>query len=334
VNFIRRSAIRAAMKSDWFVRFASRGRSEGADEALDRQVAAALEYQRLARVPPLDSMEPVAARVLAQEHLSVSEVDHEPMAEVVDTTLTHDRIPARIFVPLDAGKNWIIWYHGGGGVIGSVDASEAHARYLAEHTKCTVASVGYRLGPEDKHPAAIDDAFAAYEALLPRVPAGGKVAVGGDSFGGFLSVHVDREARTRRVRRPDLQILVYPLLDMTLTSPSIDRYAEGYLLTKAIMVYFRDHYLNSADERRTGSPWFWPDEDLKGASPALVVTAGFDPLVDEGNEWAGRLAEADVTVRHHCHDGLVHGFLSLAGIVRAARSAFDQICVDVVEMMA
>lgn len=322
------------MKSDWLVRLASRRRSEGPDAALDRQVAAALEYQRIARMPPLESMEPAAARTYAEANLAASELDPEPMAEVIDTTLTHERIPVRIFVPHDAGKHWLIWYHGGGGVIGSIEGSERVTRYLAEHTKCTVASVGYRLGPEDKHPMAIDDACAAWEALVARIPAGARVAVGGDSFGGFLAVHVDRDARQRGVRKPDLQVLVYPLLDMTLTSPSIDRYAEGYLLTKAMMHYFRDHYLNNAEEQETASPWFWPEDALAGAAPAIVVTAGFDPLVDEGNEWAGRLAEADVAVRHHCHDSLVHGFLALAGIVRAARSATDQICVEIVELLA
>ena len=322
------------MKNDWFVRLAGRGRSNGVDVVLDRQVAAALEYQRIARLPALESMEPAAARAFAESNLEATELDPEPMAEVIDTTLTHDRIPVRIFRPMDAGANWLVWYHGGGGVIGSLDGSERVTRYLAEHTKCTVASVGYRLGPEDRHPAAIEDGLAAYEALLPRMAAGAKVAVGGDSFGGFVAAHVEREVRARKVRRPDLQVLIYPLLDMTLTSPSIERYAEGYLLTKAMMPWFRDHYLNNGDEQTTGSPWVWPDEDLEGAAPALVVTAGFDPLVDEGNEWAARLAEAGVTVRHHCHDSLVHGFLALAGIVRAARSAVDQICVDVVELLA
>jgi len=322
------------MKNDWLVRLASRGRSTGADMKLDRQIAAALEYQRVARLPPLESMDPVAAREFAENNLGPTELDAEPMAEVIDTTLTHDRIPVRIFVPHDASASWIVWFHGGGGVIGSIEGSERVTRYLAAHTKCTVASVGYRLGPEDRHPAAIEDATAAYEALLPRMAASSKVAVGGDSFGGFLAVHVEHDARRRGVRVPDLQVLVYPLLDLTLTSPSVERYADGYLLTKSMMHYFRDHYLNNADEQETGSPWFWPDEELEGAAPALVVTAGFDPLVDEGNEWAGRLAEAGATVRHHCHDSLVHGFLALAGVVRAARSATDQICVDVVELLA
>jgi acetyl esterase len=322
------------MKSEWFVRLASRGRSNGPDAVLDRQIAAALEYQRVAGLPPLESLEPFAARTFAESNLEVTELDPEPMAEITDTTLTHDRIPARIFVPHGAGKNWIVWCHGGGGVIGSIDGSERVTRYLAARTKCTVASVGYRLGPEDRHPAAIDDACAAWEALTARMPKGGRAAIGGDSFGGFLSVHVDREARQRRMRRPDLQVLVYPLLDMTLTSPSIERYADGYLLTKAMMTYFRDHYLNSADERETGSPWFWADEHLEGAAPAIVVTAGYDPLVDEGDAWAARLAGAGVAVRHHRHESLVHGFLSLAGIVRAARSAVDQLVAEIVEQLA
>jgi acetyl esterase len=324
------------MKSDWFVRFASQGRSTGMDETLDRQIAAALEYQRRAKLPPLDSLDPASARAFAESNLEASELDPEPMAEIVDTTLVlaEDRIPVRIFVPQDAGKNWLVWYHGGGGVIGSIEGSERVTRYLAEHTKCTVASVGYRLGPEAKHPAAIDDACFAWEALRDRMPKDARAAVGGDSFGGFLSVHVDRDARRRGIRQPDLQVLVYPLLDMTLTQPSIDKYAEGYLLTKSIMTYFRDHYLNNADERQTGSPWFWTDKDIRGSAPAIVVTAGFDPLVDEGDAWAARLAQAGVTVRHHRHDSLVHGFLALAGIVRAAQSATDQICVEIVEQLA
>ncbi len=322
------------MKTDWAVRLASRGRSQGNDETLDRQVAAVLEYQRLARLPALETMEPAAARAFAESNFEASELDAEAMAEVIDTTVTHDRIPVRIFVPHDAGPHWLVWCHGGGGVIGSIDGAERVTRYLAEHTKCTVASVGYRLGPEDKHPAAIDDACAAWEALVARVPAGGRVAIGGDSFGGFLAVHVDGDARRRGIRAPDLQVLVYPVLDLTLTSPSIDRFADGYLLTRPMIHYFRDQYLNNADEQHTGSPWFWPADVLADAAPAIVATAGFDPLVDEGDAWAGRLATAGVTVRHHRHDSLVHGFISLAGIVRAARSALDRICVDVVELLA
>jgi acetyl esterase/lipase len=99
-----------------------------------------------------------------------------------------------------------------------------------------------------------------------------------------------------------------------------------------MMHYFRGHYLNDFDDKEAGSPWFWPD--VAGSSAAIVHTAGFDPLVDEGNAWAARLAEAGVAVRHHCHGSLVHGYLSLAGIVRAAKSAIDLLCVEIVEQLA
>ena len=327
-----RTAIRAAMRNDWFVRYASRGRSTGADEELDPQIAAALEYQRVAGLPALESMDPVSARKFAEANLEATELEPEPMAQVIDTTVSHDRIPVRIYVPNDAGANWLVWYHGGGGVIGSIEGSERVTRYLAEHTKCTVASVGYRLGPEDKHPIAVEDAVHAWEALIARMPKTARVAVGGDSFGGYLSVMVDRETRIRGMRRPDVQVLVYPLVDFTLTRPSIDKFGEGYLLTKTMMTYFRSHYLNDDDDRKAVSPWYWPE--VAGASTAIIHTAGFDPLVDEGNAWAERLREAGITVRHHCHASLVHGYLALAGLVRAAKSATDQLCVEIVELLA
>src|SRR5688500_3451394 len=135
VNVITRTAIRAAMKSDLLVRWMSRGRSHGADAKLDRQIAAILEYQRRAKLPPLDSFEPPDARKYAETNLATTELAAEPMAEVIDTTVSHDHVPVRIFVPHDAGKHWFIWYHGGGGVIGSLDGSERVTRYFAEHTK-------------------------------------------------------------------------------------------------------------------------------------------------------------------------------------------------------
>ncbi|HEY1553349.1 MAG TPA: alpha/beta hydrolase [Kofleriaceae bacterium] len=328
-----RSAVRAAMGTGWFVRLVARKRSGGNDAELDRQVAAALEFQRIARMPALDSMEPVAAREYAEEGMSPLELEPESMAEVIDTRVGSPALPVRIFVPHDATPHWIVYFHGGGGVIGSIRGSEPVTRYLAARTRCTVASVEYRLGPEDRHPAAIDDAHAAFRALAARVPAGGRIAVAGDSFGGFLSVHVDHRTRRAHERGPDLQVLLYPIVDLTLTSPSIERFAAGYLLTESMMHWFRDNYLKPSDDPRDGSPQFWPDAELAGAAPAVVVTAGFDPLVVEGDAWARRLEAAHVRVRHRCERSLVHGFLSLAGAIDEARAATDRICADIVELL-
>ena len=323
-----RAAVRGAMATPWFVRFAGRKRHSGDDGELDLQVAAALEFERIAKLPALDSMEVTAARRYAEEGMSPLDLDPAAMAEVIDLTI--GTIPVRIFVPHDAGPNWLVYYHGGGGVIGSIKSSEPATRYLAQQTRCVVASVDYRLGPEDKHPAAIEDACAAYQGLLERVP--GRVAVGGDSFGGFLAAHVDHWARTTGVRKPDAQLLIYPLVDLTLASPSIERLGEGYLLTKNMIHWFRSNYLHPTDDQEAGSPWFW--SDLRGSAPAIVATAGYDPLVDEGDAWADRLRAAGTPVRHRRYDSLIHGFLSLSGAVTAARAATDELCRDLNEMLS
>jgi acetyl esterase len=324
-----RTAVRAALDADWLVKLVARNRQGNADLALDRQVAATLELQRLGRFPALEGMPPPRARRYAESAFAPFDLAPAPMAEVIDTRIDH--VPVRIFVPHDAGLDWIVYFHGGGGVIGSIRTSEPVTRYLAARTRCTVASVDYRLGPEHKHPAAIEDARAAWRGLVARIPAGGHAVVAGDSFGGFLSAHVDRHTLDTGIRRPDLQVLIYPLVDLTLTSPSIEKFAQGYLLTKAMMHWFRGHYLHAEDDRRAGSPLYWPE--VGGSAPAIVVTAGFDPLVDEGDAWAERLRAAQITVRHRRHPSLVHGFLSLAGAVRAARVATDELCADILEML-
>jgi acetyl esterase len=315
------------------VRVVGRGRQRGVDAALDPQVAAVLEAERIMRLPSIHTMEPPRARAFAAAGLSPLDVPVVPMAEVIDTTAAGPTgpIPVRIFVPAGAGPDWIVYFHGGGGVIGSIRGSEAVTRLIAAQTRCVVASVDYRLGPEHHHPAAIDDACAAWAALAPRAT-GGRLAVAGDSFGGFLAAHVDHRMRTTGGRRPDLQVLIYPCVDLTQSSPSIDRLAEGYLLTRAIMQWFRAHYLGPDGDARAASPMFW--SDLRGAAPAVVVTAGFDPLVDEGVRYADMLRAAGTEVRHRQHPSLIHGFLSLAGGVAAARAATDELCKEIREILA
>ncbi len=329
-NWLLRGAARTALR-DPLVRLIARGRR---DAGIDRQIAGVLELQRLMRLPALDSMEPSHARRFAEDGLSPLDVESVPMAEVIDVTIAGAAgpIPVRIYVPFRAGPHWLIYLHGGGGVIGSIRSSEPVTRLIAAQTGCTVASVGYRLGPEDRHPGAIEDACAAWDALVKRIPRSGKAMVAGDSFGGFLAAHVAHHARTTGGRRPDLQVLIYPITDLTLTSPSIEQFADGYLLTKSMVHWFRSHYLHPDDDRKAASPAYW--KDLAGSAPAVVATAGFDPLVDEGDHHADRLRRAGVAVRHRRYPSLIHGFLSLAGGVDAARAAVDQLCADIIDMMA
>jgi len=325
-----RGAARVALRSPlaWML---ARGRRGGVDRDLDRQTAAVLAAQRLLRLPALETMEPPRARAFAEAGLSALEVAPVAMAEVIDTTVAGRAgpIPVRLFVPLDAGSHWIVYFHGGGGVIGSIRSAEPITRLLAAQTRCVVASVDYRLGPEHHHPAAIDDACAAWDALAARAP-NSRIAVAGDSFGGFLSAHVDHYTRSGR-RRPHLQVLIYPAVDLTHSSPSVDRHADGYLLTRSMIHWFRSNYLGPDGDPRAASPMFWPD--LRGSARAIVVTAGYDPLVDEGDRYVELLRAAGAMVRHRRHPSLIHGFLSLAGAVAAARAAVDQLCGDIRELL-
>jgi acetyl esterase len=321
-----------AMLRTPLARVVGRGRRRGVDRDLDPQVAAVLEAQRLLRLPALDTMDPPRARAFAETGLSPLDVASVAMAEVLDTTVAGRAgpIPVRMFVPHDAGPHWIVYLHGGGGIIGSIRSSEPVTRLLAAQTRCVVASVEYRLGPEHRHPAAIDDACSAWDALVARAP-GGRIAVAGDSFGGYLSAHVDHHTLATGARRPDLQVLIYPAVDMTQSSPSIERLADGYLLTRSMIRWFRGNYLNPDDDRRAVSPMFWPD--LRRSAPAVIATAGYDPLVDEGDRYADMLRAAGTVVRHRKYPSLIHGFLSIAGGVTAARTAIDELCGDIRELL-
>ena len=320
-----RVGARAAL-AEPFVRLLARGAAPG----LDPQIAGMLRLYRLLKFPAMDSMSVADARRFSEGELAPLELAPVQMAEVIDTSVATG-IPARIYVPRSAGPHWLVYFHGGGGAIGSIQGADSVTRLIAEQTGCTVASIDYRLGPEHKHPAAIDDACAALAAIAERAGPRAKLAVAGDSFGGYLAAQVEHDARVRKVRRPDVQVLFYPIVDMTLTSPAIDRLADGYVLTRSLIHWFRDHYMRPTDDFRAASPFYW--SDLAGASPAIISTAAFDPLVDEGDAWADRLRSAGVVVRHHHEGGLIHGYLNVAGGIRAARAATDRVCADIVDLL-
>jgi len=332
---ILRAAVRGILGTGPLVRALGASRRRRAP-TLDPQVAAVLALERLARVPSLDSLSPADARRTAAEGLSALDPDVAAMARVIDTTVPGPAgaLAVRTFVPVDATPHWIVYFHGGGGVIGSVASSERATRLVAARARCTVASVEYRLGPEHPHPAAIDDAVAAFAALAADVPARARVAVAGDSFGGYLATCVDRAARAAGTRRPDAQGLLYPITDYTMSSPSLDRNADGYIMTRSLIAWFRTHYAGSDADLHAMSPAFWLDDALRGAAPAAIATAEFDPLVDEGDAYAARLARLGVPVRHRRVAGLIHGFVSMTGAVRAARAATDAFCDDLAALLA
>ncbi|MFW6066808.1 MAG: alpha/beta hydrolase fold domain-containing protein [Myxococcota bacterium] len=252
-----------------------------------------------------------------------------PCARVEEGTLpgAAGPLPYRVYVPHGEEAPWplLVYYHGGGWVIGSLDSHDAVCRLLAVEGRCVVLSVEYRLAPEHRFPAAIEDAVAAYRwarrhaASLRADPE--RVAVGGDSAGGNLAAQVCLEERRASRRMPDLQVLIYPGTDLTRACPSHRTFAEGYYLDQETMDWFLDHYLADPAQARDPrcSPLFEPD--LSKLPPAHVITAGFDPLRDEGEAYAHKLEQAGVAVDLRCEEALIHGFANMNGIIDAADAA-------------
>ena len=247
-----------------------------------------------------------------------------------DTTIVgpHGDIPLRIYTPATGEAPWpvVVHYHGGGWVIGSIETHDAACRDLAAAAEVVIVSVDYRLSPEHPFPEPLDEAYAALEWAAAKAADLGvdasRLAVAGDSAGGNLAAAVCLVARDRGGPPIAFQLLVYPATDLTMSQPSVVENGEGYLLSDDDMRYFTGHYLGDADPRDPlASPLH--AEDLTGLPPALVLTAEFDPLRDEGEAYAERLREAGVPVELRRYDGLIHGFFSLRQLVPAAQPSLD-----------
>lgn len=239
-------------------------------------------------------------------------------------------IPVRIYWPLSRKpKGALVYYHGGGWVGGDLDTHDPLCRAIADMASCLVIAVDYRLAPEHKYPAAVDDARAAFQWVCDYGPElgipPGSVAIGGDSAGGNLAAVVSLMARDQQHPLPCLQVLLYPIVDSDFTTNSYQQYAEGYLLTASGMKWFWQHYL--PDETLSRQPYASPlqADDLSGLPPALVITAEYDVLRDEGNQYAIRLQSAGVATQWKCYDGMIHGFASRVRVFDAAREACTQI---------
>ena len=222
----------------------------------------------------------------------------------------------------------VLFIHGGGWALGSVELSDTLCRALCRASRMLIASVEYRLAPEHPFPAGVDDAYAALCWLDTNAEAvgaiPGKLAVCGDSAGGNLSAAVALMSRDRSGPEIALQVLIYPALDPTLSEASMERLSTGYGLTRADMQYFWELYLKGQDD--AANPYVSPlhEKDLSGVAPALVITAAYDPLIDEGERYAALLRNAGVPVRTVRYPGLIHGFVSYLGRIDAARSAIDE----------
>ena len=220
----------------------------------------------------------------------------------------------------------ILYFHGGGWTIGSLEAYDLPCRFFCARTGCAVVAVDYRLAPENKFPAAVDDAVAAFRWLAAEGTEFGidpaRIVVAGDSAGGTLATVVAQTVRGE-ARVPCLQWLIYPATDLAGETSSHTSYADGFLLTRDDMEWFRSLYLENSSEAMDPRVSPLRAADLSGLPPALVYTAGFDPLRDEGRAYADRLHAAGVKTVHHEFDSLIHGFVGMRGALQAAARAMD-----------
>ena len=237
-------------------------------------------------------------------------------------------IPLRLYRGLGTAAGTalplLVYFHGGGWTVGDLDTHDIVCRTLANRVRCAVIAVDYRMGPEHKFPAAVEDCIAATLWVAERGAALGvdaaRIAVGGDSAGGNLAAVVAISLRDAGGPPLVFQALVYPATDQRMDSASHAKFGEGYLLTRSNMLWYRDNYLSPADyEDWRASPI--RAADLARLPPAHIITAGYDPLVDEGRAYSDRLVAAGVPVLYECFEGMAHGFLTMGGVVAAANHA-------------
>jgi acetyl esterase len=255
-----------------------------------------------------------------------------PVEHVLDTMFPGPggQIPVRIYRPLRAPHPTpaLVYFHGGGFVVGSLQSHDAVCRILADEARCVVVSVDYRLAPEHRFPAAADDAVAAFRQVAERAEELGidarRIAVGGDSAGGNLAAVVSLDTRGEKVQ-PVMQLLIYPAVDLTMSFPSIRSLGKGFFLEQATMEWFVERYVPRVEDRTDPRASPWHHKDVRSVPRAAVFTAGFDPLRDEGDAFARKLAEAGVAVKHVCHRGMFHGFVNASGGLTNARPAVSEI---------
>ena len=285
--------------------------------ALDVASAALLAQMADAGGKPLHESTPDEARALGKAFAAMAG-PAPAMGRREDHAIAVDggRIPVRVLVPKQGARGVIVYYHGGGWVIGNIDEYETLARKLAERTSCAVVLVEYRLAPEYRYPVAVDDSWAALEWTAARL---GEIAgrtdvplmVAGDSAGGNLAAVMAQRARDRGGPAIALQVLVYPVTDASFDRPSYTDAENQLVLTREAMVWFFDHYTPDASRRTEPDASPLRAESFADLPPAVVLTAEHDVLRDEGEEYAERLRAAGVPVDAKRHEGQMHGFFTM-----------------------
>lgn len=301
--------------------------------AFDPDCAALVARFRELRLPRYETLTPAEARAAMAAAREAAKLEPPPIGATLDLVIpcgTH-QIAARLYRPLGGAGVLpaLLFFHGGGWVLGDLSSHDILCRHLANAGNCAVLAVEYRLAPEHKFPAAIEDAIAATQWAVAN--AGeleidpDAIAVGGDSAGATLATVVAHLSRDGKLPRFALQLLIYPTVDLNFTYPSHALQDEALPVLSKTMVWFRDHYLPSASDRSDWRASPLLAERFEGLPSAYVLTAGYDPLCDEGAAYAARMRDAGVAVSHRHYPGQIHGFLTMGPGFPTTKGALAEI---------
>ncbi len=303
---------------------------------LDPQMKALLDQLAASGGKPFHFGTPEEARAGINALIGLVAGPPEKVAKVEDRKIPGPgaQIPIRIYTPAGAvPMGALVYFHGGGWVVGDIASHDVLCRSLANGGNCVVVSVDYRLAPEHKFPAAPEDSYTATKWVADNAASLGvdpkRIAVGGDSAGGNLAAVVSQMARDRSGPPIKFQLLIYPATDWLHETASQREFTEdGYILSRADMVWFYGHYMNSDADR--ANPYFSPAcaKSLTGLPPAYVMTCDVDPLRDEGEAYAQALRKAGVTVKSKRYPGVCHGFLMMPGVIDAAKVGIADCCAE------
>ena len=301
-------------------------------QTLEPELQLALSVLERRGAPPLETLPPAEARESYRRQAIVSGGTPTAVGSVRDLRIggADGDLAARHYAPEEPGgpHPLVVFFHGGGFVVGDLDSHDAPCRLLCRHAGVHVLAVDYRLAPEHPFPAAVEDSRAALRWAMAHAAElgadGERVAVAGDSAGGNIATVAAREATREGETGPVLQVLVYPPTSMVNSARSHQLFGGGFLLTRELMEWFAVQYVSEADPLDPRLSVLY-DDNLGGAAPALVVTAGFDPLRDDGEAYAHKLREGGVPVVLRRFPGLIHGFFNAVGTSRVSREAVIEI---------
>jgi acetyl esterase len=298
---------------------------------LHPQTRALLDFIEQKKIPPTHTLSVADARAYYRDRRSVTQPAPPEVALVRELQMNgpHGMVPMRLYRPLGANVSAVlpalVYYHGGGWVIGDLDTHDSLCRALCNESGCAVVSVDYRLGPEHRFPAAVNDALAAARWVHKQAAEwhldASRLAVGGDSAGGNLAAVVSIAARDSGDLPIAFQLLIYPATDQHRSAPSHATNGEGYLLTRDTMAYFTGHYITDPVQYKDWRASPLLHTDLTKLPPALVLTAGYDPLRDEGAAYAEALTAAGNRASYVCFERQIHGFITMGKVLDEANSA-------------